>query len=90
MADWFGVIVGAGVARRFELVRPGLFRALRCLVGGAVMAYGASRIPGGNDALLLWSIPGLTLYGFAAYVVLLLTLIVALWAGRVVHRGHAG
>jgi hypothetical protein len=90
VAMFLGVGGGALLAGRFVLVRPTMARALRCLAGGAVMAYGASCIPGGNDALLLWSIPGLTLYGFVAYAVMLLTLIGAFWAGRVVRRGHAG
>ena len=39
------------------------------------MTFGASRIPGGNDALLLWSILSLKPYGFIAYAVTLLTLV---------------
>jgi hypothetical protein len=90
VATFLGVGAGALLGGRFALVRPALPRALRCLLGGAVMGYGASRIPGGNDALLLWSIPGLTLYGFVAYVAMLLTLIGAFCAGGVARWGHAG
>lgn len=77
-----GVGASALLAGRFRLVRPQWVRSARCLAGGALMACGASRIPGGNDALLLWSIPGLTLHGLVAYALMLLTLIAAFAAGR--------
>jgi hypothetical protein len=82
LAMFAGVSVSALLVGRFRLVRPAWVRSLRCLSGGAVMAYGASCIPGGNDALLLWSIPGLTVYGLIAYAVMLLALMAAFGAGR--------
>ncbi len=62
-----GAASGALYAGRFTLQWPTLTRSLRCLAGGAIMGLGAARIPGGNDLLLLWAIPGLTLYGALAY-----------------------
>ena len=35
------------------------------------MGCGAALIPGGNDRLLLWAIPGLTLYGVLAFGLML-------------------
>ena len=66
-----GAICGATLAGRFYLQRPMLGRALRCLAGGATMGCGAALVPGGNDNLLLWAIPGLTLYGALAYGLML-------------------
>lgn len=66
-----GALAGAALAGRFHLRRPTLLRALRCAGGGLVMGMGAALVPGGNDMLLLWAIPGLTLYGALAYLVML-------------------
>jgi hypothetical protein len=90
LAIFLGVAVGALLCGRFHLVKPELPRVLRCLAGGAVMAHGARCIPGGNDALLLWSIPGLTLYGVVGYALMLLTLIAAFTAGVLFRRNQAG
>ena len=38
------------------------------------MGVGAALVPGGNDMLLLWAIPGLTVYGALAYAVMLATI----------------
>jgi hypothetical protein len=62
-----GALTGAWLAGRFQWQRPTLARALRCLAGGSVMGFGAALVPGGNDSLLLWAIPGLTVYGALAY-----------------------
>ncbi len=71
-AGLFAGAIGAAVlAGRFELQRPMPWRALRCLAGGAIMGWGAALIPGGNDTLLLWAVPGLTLYGTLAFAVML-------------------
>jgi len=66
-----GALAGAALAGRFHLQRPTLLRALRCAAGGLVMGFGAALVPGGNDMLLLWAIPGLTLYGALAYLIML-------------------
>lgn len=42
------------------------------LAGGMAMGIGASMIPGGNDTLILTSIPTLSLWALAAYAALLL------------------
>jgi hypothetical protein len=66
-----GAIGGAVLAGRFNLQRFKLRPALRCLAGGAIMGCGAALIPGGNDSLLLWVIPGLALYGVWAFGMML-------------------
>lgn len=66
-----GALAGAAFAGRFQLKWPAMRRALRCAGGGLVMGFGAALVPGGNDMLLLWAIPGLTLYGALAYLLML-------------------
>jgi hypothetical protein len=69
-----GAVAGALVAGRLQWQHPTLVRSLRCLTGGFAMGVGAALVPGGNDTLLLWSIPGLTVRGVLAYVVMLTTI----------------
>ena len=71
LALFAGAIGEAALAGRFLLQPPNLQRALRCLAGGSVMGFGAALVPGGNDNLLLWAIPGLTRYGVLAYGLML-------------------
>ena len=49
------------------LVRPNLSWS-RNLVGGFLMGVGAALVPGGNDALLLYGIPNLSLHAMSAYL----------------------
>lgn len=73
-----GVIVSAVFAGRFEL-RIGTTRAIAArLGGGMLMGTGAMLVPGGNDTLMLWAIPGLTIYGPLAYAIMIVTIIVLL------------
>jgi uncharacterized protein len=72
-----GAIGEAALAGRFFMQPPNLQRALRCLAGGAVMGLGAALVPGGNDNLLLWAIPGLTRYGLLAYALMLGVIVMA-------------
>jgi len=85
-----GAAAGALYTRRFTLQWPTLGRSFRCLAGGAIMGWGAARIPGGNDLLLLWAIPGLTLYGALAYGSMLLVIASGLLLGRRMGQPGAG
>jgi toxin CptA len=69
-----GALSGALLAGRFQLQWPATGRSLRCLAGGTIMGVGAAQAHGGNDLLLLWAIPGLTLYGTLAYASMLLAI----------------
>jgi hypothetical protein len=69
---------------RLQLLRPA--GALRCLSGGVLMGIGAGFIPGGNDTLLLWAIPGLTIYGTVAYAVMASSIAVAMVAARGIQK----
>jgi uncharacterized protein len=77
-----GAVAGARLAGRFHLQWPTAARSLRCLAGGAIMGFGAARVPGGNDLLLLWAIPGLTIYGALAYGSMLFLIAAGLLFGK--------
>lgn len=76
-----GCAAGALLQHRWQFVRPQPRRAARCLAGGFVMGTGAHLIPGGNDMLLLWAIPGLAAYGAVAYALMAASIGVTVWAG---------
>lgn len=84
-----GAVTGARLQGRFRLQPPAWRPAARCLAGGAVMAYGAAQVPGGNDMLLLWAIPGLTLYGTLAYGSMLVAIAAGLGAAAAWPRKRA-
>lgn len=51
---------------------------LRNIFGGVLMGLGCALLPGGNDALILYGIPGLSPHAIPAYAALLLGIFVAL------------
>lgn len=69
-----GVLVSALTSHRFALRCPNVIGAVSRLAGGFLMGSGALLVPGGNDTLMLWAIPGLTWYGLIAYVVMIATI----------------
>jgi hypothetical protein len=86
LAIFAGAITSACVSGQFHGVVFSPLKAVRCLLGGALMGYGAAHVPGGNDTLLLWAIPGLALYGLVAYALMLGTIGVAFALQRAVSR----
>lgn len=77
-----GALASAMTAHRFNLQVPRWRAAPAHLGGGFLMAVGAQIIPGGNDTLMLWAIPGLTLYGVTAYAAMIVTIAALLMARR--------
>jgi uncharacterized membrane protein YedE/YeeE len=59
---------------------------LRYLLGGLLMGLGASMVPGGNDVLLLNSIPGFSSHAVPAYLSMLAGIAIAL---LIQHRFHS-
>jgi hypothetical protein len=57
---------------------------LRNIFGGILMGLGCALLPGGNDALILYGIPGLSPHALPAYAALLLGIFVALLTMRAV------
>jgi toxin CptA len=84
-----GAIAGSIYTGRWHWQWPAPARLLRCLSGGMLMGMGAAYIPGGNDMLLLWSVPGLALYGAVAYLIMMATL-AALLSGAEIWRHRSG
>jgi hypothetical protein len=72
-----GAVASCIAAGQWSPERPTLRGAARCLAGGFVLESAARCIPGGNDTLLFWVMPGLGGYGFVAYVVILSVLLLA-------------
>jgi len=83
LALFAGAIAGSIYTGRWHWQWPGSLRALRCLSGGVLMGMGAAYIPGGNDMLLLWSIPGLAPYGAVAFVIMVSTLAALLYGAEI-------
>lgn len=79
---FLGALVSAVLGSSFRLVGLSLRPALASFSGGFLMGVGSGLVPGGNDSLMLWSIPGLTLYGPVAYATMILTISALLLAGR--------
>lgn len=72
------------VARHFRFSRPDARGIARSFVGGAVMGIGSVLVPGGNDTLLLWSLPAATMSGILAYAIMTAVVFVLM---AILHRG---
>ena len=72
-----GAIFSSWLKDRFKPTLGSWKMATANLAGGFLMGIGASAVPGGNDVLLMWTIPGLTLYGVVAYLAMIATIAVA-------------
>lgn len=70
-----GAVFSGVITHSFRFQRPTFGLAARSLVGGMIMAVGATLIPGGNDSLLLAAVPAGTLRGVAAFSVMLITVV---------------
>jgi hypothetical protein len=69
-----GGVTAAWRYHEFNLRRPGLIAALRCLLGGSVMGASAAIIPGGNGTMLVHGLPSLAPHAIAAYGAMTVTL----------------
>ncbi|HEX9139654.1 MAG TPA: YeeE/YedE thiosulfate transporter family protein [Steroidobacteraceae bacterium] len=81
LALFAGAVIGA--RHRWHWHAPTVLGSGRRFVGGILLSIGALLVPGGNDTLLLWTIPGLASYGFIAFGAMLLTI-----AGGVLAERH--
>lgn len=80
IALFAGAVVSSWLKNRFHPQFGTWKLAATNLVGGFLMGIGAAAVPGGNDVLLLWTAPGLTLYGAIAYLVMIATIAIMLIA----------
>ena len=81
-----GVIASAVHQRRFSLAWKPRLRWLGYTTGGFLMGIGAALVPGGNDVLLLNSIPGFSPHALPAYIAMLAGIFFAL----IVYRSCGG
>lgn len=81
LAAMAGTIIAGFSAGTLRVRRPATIPLLRSFAGGMLMAAGGWLIPGGNDALLLAYLPGATIGGVIAYLVMTVT-VIALVAAR--------
>jgi hypothetical protein len=73
----FAALLGGAVFGGRRLSSPSEFfprRALLCLSGGALMGFGGSMVPGGNDNLILVGLPGLQPHAWVAIVAMALAI----------------
>lgn len=77
IALFLGAVFSSWLKDRFKPTLGNWKLAGGNLAGGFLMGIGASAVPGGNDILLMWTIPGLALYGAIAYMVMIATIALA-------------
>lgn len=77
-----GATVSLWLRDSLDIRRIALGPGLGCLVGGLTMGTGAQLVPGGNDTLLLWTVPGLAWYGALAYLSMMAVIAAVLYARR--------
>lgn len=73
LALFSGAILSSVLNGKFSLEVPRLSMMMMCFAGGILMGLGAKFVPGGNDTLLLWTIPNFAIHGFVAYVTMIAT-----------------
>lgn len=78
-----GALASGWLAGRLHLAWRGWQAAARSVAGGALMMVGAGLIPGGNDALLLGSVPAGAVSGLVGFVVMNLAILALAYATQV-------
>ena len=85
-----GALLGGWTAGRIRRVMPSLASILRCLLGGMMLGFGGSLVPGANDGLILLGLPLLYPHAWLAFASMLLAIAAALVAEQrltaMVHR----
>ena len=74
LALYVGALVGGWTAGRLRVTRPTVPGLAKCLVGGALMAWGSLLIPGSNDGLILIGMPLLWPYAWLAFATMCLAI----------------
>jgi uncharacterized membrane protein YedE/YeeE len=79
-----GMLASSLQRRTFAWTRPQRLDGwLRHSGGGVLMGAGAAMVPGGNDTLLLGSLPTITLAAVGSYLCMLMGIALVLWMMRV-------
>lgn len=86
-----GMLVSALQRRLFRWRTPGsVVGWLRHGTGGTLMGMGAALVPGGNDTVLLGTLPTLTVAALCVYLAMLLGIAMVLGIARAVHLPMPG
>jgi toxin CptA len=78
LALFAGALLGGATAGRLSWHRPTIGSATRCFIGGLLMGWGSSFIPGGNDGLILIGLPLLFSYAWIAFATMCVTIAAAM------------
>jgi toxin CptA len=74
-AVFLGAYAAAYYKGRVAMRRPYLIPTFQAVVGGFIVGFAWSLIPGGNDSMVLYMLPSLALNGIVAYAAMFVTLI---------------
>lgn len=69
-----GALLGGWTAGRIRPVRPSWPAVSRCLIGGFLLGFGGSLVPGANDGLIMLGLPLLYPHAWLAVASMLLTI----------------
>jgi uncharacterized membrane protein YedE/YeeE len=81
-----GIGLSAWQGGRFRWQGRPQWRWASNLAGGALMGFGASMIPGGNDVLIMHGMPSLSAHAVPAFLAMLFGITVSLLSMRVLRR----
>jgi Sulphur transport len=91
LALLLGAMLGGYTAGRWQPTPPRSADLLRCLAGGALMAWGSLLIPGSNDGLILVGMPMLWPYAWVAFATMCATIALAqLWQRKALRPAWLG
>lgn len=77
-----GSVVASQRFGTFKFERPTAWALARTLVGGGLMGAGVVLMPGGNDSLLLQSLPGASLSAFVALTLMMAAILLPMAVAR--------
>ena len=77
-----GALFAAIRSGRLKWQSPSLRQWCTCFMGGGLMGASAATIPGGNGALLVYTMPSGAINGWAAFAMMLLALTLSFWPMR--------
>jgi len=89
LALYIGALVGGRTAGRWRSTPMSASGLTRCLVGGAMMAWGGLLIPGSNDGLVLIGMPLLQPYAWLAFATMCVCIAAAMTLARQIAKPGA-
>jgi toxin CptA len=78
LALFGGALIGGWTAGRIKPALPTINSIVRCLLGGFMLGFGGSLVPGANDGLIMLGLPLLYPHAWVAVASMLLTIAAAL------------